>query len=159
MWLDEKLKAKKEEIYHSSREAVKLMLAEEKDEIVKMSTISVVLKKNFSYYLWVGFYRLEKDELLVGPYQGSPACLRIPLSKGVCGKSAAERQTIIVDEVEKFPDYIACDSKAKSEIVVPVFNQHDELIGVLDVDSQYKGAFDETDKRQLEALLKEIFSS
>jgi len=159
MWLDEAMKAKKEEIYRSSREAIKLMLVQESDELVKMSTISAVLKKNFPYYLWAGFYRLQGDVLLVGPYQGSPACLRIPLDKGVCGKSASERKTIIVDEVEKFPGYIACDSKAKSEIVVPVFNQHDKLIGVLDVDSQYKGAFDEKDKEHLEALLKEIISS
>lgn len=159
MWLDETMKAKKEEIYRYCRETIKLMLTQESDELIKMSTISAVLKKNFPYYLWVGFYRLQRDVLLVGPYQGSPACLRIALDKGVCGKSASERKTIIVEEVGKFPGYIACDSKAKSEIVVPVFNRQDELIAVLDVDSQYKGAFDEMDKMHLQELLKEIISS
>jgi len=157
MPLNEEIANKKEEIYHSCKETIRLMLAQEDDELIKMSTISAILKKNFPYYLWVGFYRLQGEELLVGPYQGSPACLRIPLGKGVCGKSASKRETIIVDEVENFPGYIACDSRAKSEIVVPVINQQKELIGVLDVDSQYKGAFDEKDKRHLEELIKEMF--
>jgi GAF domain-containing protein len=155
---NENTKEKKEEMYKKSKEIIKLMLAGENDELVKMTTISAVLKQNIPYFLWVGFYRLQGDQLLVGPYQGNPACLRIPMNKGVCGKSAAEKKTIIVDEVEKFPGYIACDGGAKSEIVVPVLNCHDKLIGVLDGDSQYIRAFDQTDQIHLEELMSDMFS-
>lgn len=155
---NENTKEKKEEMYKKSKEIIKLMLAGENDELVKMTTISAVLKQNIPYFLWVGFYRLQGDQLLVGPYQGNPACLRIPMNKGVCGKSASEKKTIIVDEVEKFPGHIACDSGAKSEIVVPVLNCHDKLIGVLDGDSQYIRAFDQTDQIHLEELMRDMFS-
>jgi L-methionine (R)-S-oxide reductase len=158
MQLDKNSKEKKEGMYKKSKEIIKLMLAKENDELVKMTTISAVLKQNIPYFLWVGFYRLQGHQLLVGPYQGNPACLRIPMNKGVCGKSASEKKTIIVDEVEKFPDYITCDSNTKSEIVVPVFNRHNELIGILDVDSQYIGAFDQTDQIHLEELMRDMFS-
>jgi L-methionine (R)-S-oxide reductase len=155
---NETAEEKKEEMYKKSKEIIKLMLAGENDELVKMTTISAVLKQNIPYFLWVGFYRLQGDQLLVGPYQGNPACLRIPMNKGVCGKSASEKKTLIVDEVEKFPGHIACDSGAKSEIVVPVLNCHDKLIGVLDGDSQYIRAFDQTDQIHLEELMSDMFS-
>jgi GAF domain-containing protein len=158
MRLDENMKEKKKGMYKKSKEIIKLMLANENDELVKMTTISAILKQNISYFLWVGFYRLQGNQLLVGPYQGNPACLRISMNKGICGKSATEKRTIIVDEVDKFPGYITCDSNTKSEIVVPVFNQHNKLIGVLDVDSQYIGAFDQTDQIHLEELMRDMFS-
>jgi L-methionine (R)-S-oxide reductase len=155
---NETTEEKKEEMYKKSKEMMKLMLTGENDELVKMTTISAVLKQYIPYVLWVGFYRLQEDQLLAGPYQGNPACLRIPMNKGVCDKSASEKKTIIVDEVEKFPGYIACDGGAKSEIVVPVFNRNDKLIAVLDEDSQYIRAFDLTDQIHLEELMRDMFS-
>jgi GAF domain-containing protein len=106
-------------------------------------------------FFWCGFYLVDPrkpEELVVGPYQGSLGCLRIPFGKGVCGAAAIERRTIIVPDVEAFPGHIACDSRTQSEIVVPIFEPNGALAGVLDVDSVERDDFDIQDARGLEAI-------
>jgi len=117
-----------------------------------------VLHNAMADFYWTGFYRVVGDELVIGPYQGTVGCLRIPFGRGVCGMAALERKTQVVADVHKFPGHIACDDRSQSEIVVPVFNRRDELIAVLDVDSTSRGAFCQVDKVALEKLLARVFS-
>lgn len=119
-----------------------------------MATINSVLANRFPHYFWTGFYRVCGDRLVVGPYIGTVGCLQIEFGKGVCGTAAAERRALIVPDVNKFPGHIACDSASKSEIVVPVFGPDDELIAVLDVDSDQLDAFDEVDRAGIERLVR-----
>jgi L-methionine (R)-S-oxide reductase len=124
------------------------------DEVASMATLAALLHHSFGH-LWTGFYRVvEPGQLLrVGPYQGSLGCLDITFGRGVCGNAAAEKKTLIVPDVEKYPDYIACDARARSEIVVPVLGRQGDLIAVLDVDSDRLNAFDAEDARGLEQLV------
>jgi L-methionine (R)-S-oxide reductase len=123
------------------------------DEIAAMATISCVLHNGFGN-LWTGFYRVVGPMLLrVGPYQGTLGCLEIAFGRGVCGTAAAEKRTVVVEDVEKFPGHIACDSRSRSEIVVPVLDRHARLIAVLDVDSEAVATFDELDARALERIV------
>jgi GAF domain-containing protein len=122
------------------------------DTIATMATINSVLVSKFDTFFWTGFYRNIDGRLVVGPYIGTVGCLLIPFGKGVCGAAASRQQTVIVPDVQKFPGHIACDSRTRSEIVVPVFNRQQELIAVLDVDSTEAAAFDEEDQRGLEAI-------
>jgi len=113
------------------------------------------LSEAFEAFFWTGFYRVDPhkpDELVVGPYQGSLGCLRIPFGKGVCGAAALHGETVIVADVHQFPGHIACDTRSNSEIVVPVFDATGALDAVLDIDSERFGAFDEADKVALEAI-------
>jgi len=123
------------------------------DDIALMSTINSVLANRFSHFFWTGFYRVCGDRLVVGPYIGTVGCLQIEFGRGVCGTAAQRRETIIVPDVSRFPGHIACDPNSKSEIVVPVFGPDDELIGVLDVDSDQVNAFDEEDARGLQRIV------
>ena len=102
---------------------------------------------------WVGFYVLRNGQLVVGPFQGKPACIEIPLGRGVCGTAAAERKTVLVEDVHRFPGHIACDSASNSEIVVPIFC-NGEIYGVLDIDSPYLSRFTREDQRGLEEIVK-----
>ena len=121
-----------------------------------MSTMACVLHLGFGH-LWTGFYRrVAPTRLLVGPYQGTPGCLEIELGRGVCGTASAERRTVIVPDVNAFPGHIACDARSRSEIVVPVFDRRQEVIAVLDIDSDRPAAFDETDRQQLERWMKRL---
>ena len=124
------------------------------DPVTAMATMSALLYHGFGV-LWAGFYRVvEPDTLLrVGPYQGTLGCLEIRFGRGVCGTAAAERRTVIVPDVELFPGHIACDGRARSEIVVPVVDSAGVLIGVLDVDADRPAAFDDEDARGLERLV------
>jgi L-methionine (R)-S-oxide reductase len=124
------------------------------DEVATMSTMAALLHHSLGH-LWTGFYRVvEPGQLLrVGPYQGSLGCLDITFGRGVCGNAAAERRTLIVPDVEKYPGHIACDARARSEIVVPVLGPQGDLIAVLDVDSDRLNAFDAEDARGLEQLV------
>ena len=124
------------------------------DDIAGMSTIAALVHHAFGN-LWTGFYRVvEPGQLLrVGPYQGSLGCIDIVFGRGVCGTAAAAKQTVIVDDVEKFPGHIACDARARSEIVVPVLGPKGDLLAVFDVDSERTAAFDDADKRGLEQIL------
>ena len=122
------------------------------DDIALMSTINSVLANRFRHFFWTGFYRVCGDRLVVGPYIGTVGCLQIEFGRGVCGTAAKRQQTIVVADVHQFPGHIACDSRSKSEIVVPVFAADHELIAVLDVDSDQLDAFDEEDARGLERI-------
>lgn len=124
------------------------------DEVAAMATMAALVHHALGH-LWTGFYRVvEPGQLLrVGPYQGSLGCLDIAFGRGVCGSAAAERKTLIVPNVEKYPGHITCDARARSEIVVPVLGRQGELIAVLDVDSDRLNAFDEDDARGLEQLV------
>jgi len=124
------------------------------DPIAAMATISALVHHGFGH-LWTGFYRVvEADRLLrVGPYQGSLGCLEIAFGRGVCGTAAAERRTVVVDDVHAFPGHIACDARSRSEIVVPVTGRDGALLAVLDIDSDRAAAFDETDRLALERLV------
>jgi L-methionine (R)-S-oxide reductase len=128
------------------------------DDIALMATINSVLAHAFPHFFWTGFYRMCGDILIVGPYIGTVGCLQIELGHGVCGTSAARRETLIVPDVTKFPGHIACDPNSKSEIVVPVFDHDRKLIAVLDVDSDQLDAFDEEDRAGLEKIVA-LFAS
>lgn len=126
-----------------------------------MATVSCILAQKFDYYFWTGFYNVDpakENELVVGPYQGTLGCLRIPFGRGVCGTAALTRATQVVKDVHAFPGHIACDSRTNSEIVVPVINADGQLIAVLDVDSVEANSFDETDRIALETLMQRIFA-
>ncbi len=129
------------------------------DDIALMSTINSVLANRFPHFFWTGFYRVCGDRLVVGPYMGTVGCLQIEFGQGVCGTAAQRRQTVIVPDVSQFPGHIACDPNSKSEIVVPVFGPAEELIAVLDVDSDQIDAFDEEDARGLERIVRPFQSS
>jgi L-methionine (R)-S-oxide reductase len=124
------------------------------DDIAAMATMSALIHHAFGH-LWTGFYRVvEPGRLLrVGPYQGTLGCLEIAFGKGVCGTAAAERRTMVVEDVESFPGHIACDARARSEIVVPVVGTRGELLGVLDIDSERLGAFADIDREGLERIM------
>jgi L-methionine (R)-S-oxide reductase len=142
----------KEEQYTSLLPQMKGLLEGETDLIANLANVCAALKEQFNW-LWIGFYLVKNDELVVGPFQGPVACTRIKKGRGVCGTSWAERKTIVVDDVEKFPGHIACSSLSKSEIVIPVFKD-EEVIAVLDVDSASLNNFDKTDEKYLTEIIK-----
>lgn len=123
----------------------------ETDRIANAANLSALVYHALPDLNWVGFYFHDGRELVVGPFQGLPACVRIPLSKGVCGAAASTRQTQRVDDVDAFPGHIACDSASRSELVVPLL-QGDVLVGVFDIDSPVTSRFDADDQRGLEAI-------
>lgn len=124
------------------------------DDIAGMATLSSLVHHAFGH-LWTGFYRVvAPDRLLIGPYQGTLGCLEIAFGKGVCGTAAAERRTVVVPDVSRFPGHITCDARARSEIVVPVFDASDALIAVLDIDSARSERFDQQDANGLERIVR-----
>jgi L-methionine (R)-S-oxide reductase len=150
----------KEEVYQSLIPQIKALLEGEPDLIANLANISAALKEQFGW-LWVGFYLVKSsgstqdEELVLGPFQGPVACTRIKKGRGVCGTSWQKAETLIVEDVEKFPGHIACSSLSKSEIVVP-FIHNNVVVGVLDVDSELLAQFDETDKKYLEEVIQAI---
>ena len=154
----------KKEKYESLLPQIKALVEGENDTIANLSNIIAALKFGMDYF-WVGVYFVkslspalskgegEKHELVLGPFQGPVACTRIAYGKGVCGKSWETKQTIIVDDVDKFPGHIACSSLSKSEIVLPAFNNNGDVFLILDVDSEHPANFDETDKIYLEKVI------
>ena len=130
------------------------LLEGETDLIANLANIAAALKEQFNW-LWVGFYLVKNEELVVGPFQGPVACTRIKKGRGVCGTSWAEARTLIVPDVEKFPGHIACSSLSRSEIVVPVI-RNNEVVAVLDVDSEMTDHFDTTDEKYLNQVVDEI---
>ncbi|MGZ3903091.1 MAG: GAF domain-containing protein [Bacteroidia bacterium] len=141
----------KEEKYISLLPQLKALLEGESDETANLANVAAALKQTFGFF-WVGFYLVKSDELVLGPFQGPVACTRIGLGKGVCGTSWKNAETIIVEDVDKFPGHIACSSASKSEIVVPLFNTEKKVVGVLDVDEDKYSMFDLTDKKYLEQV-------
>jgi GAF domain-containing protein len=129
------------------------LLDGESDPLVIMTSVVAVLHEAMPHYFWTGFYRVVGDELVIGPYQGPPACLRIAKGRGVCGATWEKAETIVVQDVHAFPGHIACDARSASEIVVPWKGANGEVIAVLDVDSTLLAAFDEIDRESLERIL------
>ena len=138
--------------YQLLAKQVKSLLRKEDNVITNLSNFTAALKQTFSKISWVGFYLFDETKLYLGPFQGKVACTEIQIGSGVCGTSAKERKTIIVEDVDKFPGHIACDVESRSEIVVPIFKD-EKLFGVLDLDSTDYGSFNETDKKYLEELV------
>ena len=130
-------------------------MAYESDLVANLANVSSALHQVFSWW-WVGFYWVKENELVLAPFQGPIACTRIAFGKGVCGTAWKEKKTRLVPDVEQFPGHIACSSATKSEIVVPIFNQNDEMMGVLDVDSERDDILDEIDVFYLEKISKMI---
>jgi GAF domain-containing protein len=147
-------KGTKEEQYASLLPQIKALLEGEPDLIANLANITGALKEQFNW-LWVGFYLVKNDELVLGPFQGPVACTRIKKGRGVCGTSWAKAQTLIVPDVEKFPGHIACSSLSRSEIVVPII-RNNKVIGVLDVDSIEPDQYDNIDQNYLEQITELI---
>ncbi|HEX9252147.1 MAG TPA: GAF domain-containing protein [Ignavibacteriaceae bacterium] len=141
-----------DEQYQLLVKQVKSLLQKENNLITNLSNFTAALKQTFSKISWVGFYLFDGNKLYLGPFQGKVACTEIQIGSGVCGTSASERKSIIVDDVDKFPGHIACDADSRSEIVVPIFKD-EKLFGVLDLDSTDYKSFDDTDKKYLEELV------
>jgi GAF domain-containing protein len=141
--------AEKATLYQEAGGRLAALLDGESDPGVIMSSIVAVLHHTMPHYFWTGFYRVAGDELCVGPYQGTPACLRIPRGRGVCGTAWAEGVPMVVADVHAFPGHIACDARSASEIVIPWKNPQGGVIAVLDVDSSLAAAFDACDRQYL----------
>ncbi|GAB1404561.1 MAG: GAF domain-containing protein [Lentimicrobiaceae bacterium] len=149
--------SKKAARYQRLTDQIAELLHKSPDQTAKMATISAVLFHKMEYFFWCGFYRVDGERLIVGPYQGPVAC-QVLEGRGVCLAAVHQGETIVVQDVNNFPGHIACDSRSKSEIVVPVFNREGRITAVLDVDSSQIASFDDTDAMYLEkivALLKE----
>lgn len=146
----------KTELYTELLAQLRSLLEGETDFIANAANFSSLLFHSLPDLNWAGFYLLKGDELVLGPFQGKPACVRIEMGEGVCGAAAEQRQTIIVANVHEFPGHIACDSDSNSEIVVPLVKD-DQLVGVLDLDSPKVARFDEEDARGLNELV-ELFT-
>ncbi len=144
----------KAEIYQSLIPQINALIDGEPDLIANLANVAAALKEQFNW-LWVGFYLVKQDELVLGPFQGPVACTRIKKGRGVCGAAWQNAKTLIVPDVEKFPGHIACSSLSKSEIVIPLFKDG-EVFGVLDVDSELLDQFDEIDKQFLEEIVKPL---
>ena len=147
----------KQEQYEMLLPQIKAIIDGEEDLVANLANISAALKEQFKW-LWVGFYLVKKDELVLGPFQGPIACTRIKRGRGVCGTSWDNEKTLIVADVEKFPGHIACSSSSRSEIVVPII-VNKKVVGVLDADSEFLNHYDETDKHYLEMIVKLILNS
>ena len=141
----------KEEKYKELFPQIVALISDERDIIANLANISAALKTTFGSFSWVGFYRMENGELILGPFQGKVACVRIKIGRGVCGTAAKEKKTMLVPDVSKFSGHIACDPESKSEIVVPIMAEG-KLFGVLDIDSNMFNSFDGIDKVNLEKI-------
>lgn len=140
----------KAETYQALLPQIKALVTGEPSIIANLANISAALKSTFNWW-WVGFYLVEKNELVLGPFQGPIACTRIGLGRGVCGVAWQNSATIIVDDVDNFPGHIACSSASKSEIVIPIF-KNNTVVAVLDCDSEFLSFYDKTDQLYLEEL-------
>jgi L-methionine (R)-S-oxide reductase len=149
--------APKQELYAQLARELSGLIAGETDFIANLANASALIYHSLPDLNWAGFYLLKSGELVVGPFQGKPACVRIAMGKGVCGTAALKRMTVIVRDVHEFPGHIACDSASNSEIVVPLL-RGEELVGVLDLDSPKLSRFDEQDRVGLEQLARILLS-
>lgn len=143
------------EQYQTILSQLRALIEDEPNPIANLSNAAALLNFYLTDINWVGFYLNVKDELVLGPFQGLPACVRIPMGKGVCGTSAQQKTTLRVADVHQFPGHIACDAASNSEIVIPIFVQG-ELFGVLDIDSPDKNRFNEVDQEQLEQFVETL---
>ena len=147
--------ASRTEIYNEIAPQLDALLTGEPDVIANLANAAAVLKEAFQFF-WVGFYIAKGDELVLGPFQGPLACTRIAFDKGVCGHAFTTRETVVVEDVDQFPGHIACSSAAKSEIVVPIFNEDGSVFGVLDIDSDRLADFSNADADGLASVVKII---
>ena len=150
----------KAEIYRETGREIEAVLEGETNMVARMATLSCLLHQAFDHYFWTGFYLVDPEkteELVIGPYQGTLGCLRIPFSRGVCGAAARTGEVQIVKDVHDFPGHIACDVRSQSEIVIPVYDKSGALFGVFDVDSTEVGSFDAEDATGLQAILQNLF--
>ncbi|MGG4000333.1 GAF domain-containing protein [Anoxybacillus kestanbolensis] len=145
----------KEENYALVIEQLQALISDEKNVIANLANAAALLNYFLHDINWVGFYVAEGNELVLGPFQGLPACVRIPFGKGVCGTAAAEKRTVRVADVHTFPGHIACDAASQSEIVVPMM-KNGVVIGVLDIDSPIKNRFDEIDEQYLQRFVETL---
>lgn len=149
----------KEQKYTTAYQQVKELIADETDTIANMANVAALLHETFGFW-WTGFYRVDANQLVLGPFQGPLACTRIPFGRGVCGTAWQRQATVVVPDVEQFPGHIACSSESRSEIVVPMFatdiTSHEitnrQVIAVLDIDSRELNTFDDTDRQWLEKI-------
>ena len=151
-------KSTKAELYHELAQQCRALIANETDAVANMANCAALIFNSLPRVNWAGFYLLKGDELVLGPFQGQPACVRIALGRGVCGTAAESRSTLRVADVTQFPGHIACDSASRSEVVVPLLTEDSHLIGVLDVDSPELDRFDAEDEAGLSAIVKIIAS-
>jgi GAF domain-containing protein len=140
---------KKEKNYELVQKQLLALIEDETNRIANLSNAAALLNQFLDEINWVGFYLYEEDQLILGPFQGLPACVRIPMGKGVCGTSAATEKTLRIEDVHQFPGHIACDAASRSEIVIPLMKDG-KLLGVLDIDSPITDRFDEMDQQGLE---------
>jgi L-methionine (R)-S-oxide reductase len=159
MFTTQSLSGDKTEQYAQLHEQARALLSGERDRIANAANLSALVYHSLPALNWVGFYFYDGIELVVGPFQGLPACIRIPLDKGVCGAAATTRQTQRVADVHAFPGHIACDSASNSEVVVPLVAADGRLIGVFDLDSPELDRFDAQDQKGLEAIAKAFVES
>lgn len=143
----------KETNYNLLTKQLQSLIEDEQNLIAILSNTSALLNDNLDQINWVGFYLIENEELILGPFQGHPACVHIAIGKGVCGTAVAEDKTQLVKDVHAFPGHIACDANSKSEIVIPI-HVNDEIIGVLDIDAPITDRFTNEDKEGLEVIVK-----
>lgn len=144
----------REEIYNEIIPQINALIADENDIVANLANVAAVLKESFGF-LWIGFYIVKGEELVLGPFQGSVACTRIQKGSGVCGKVWLDKEAIIVPDVNQFPEHIACSSQSRSEIVLPIFHK-DKVYAVLDIDSEKLSDFSEIDKKYLNAIIQLI---
>jgi GAF domain-containing protein len=142
----------KAELYRTLFQQLKSLIVSDENQISNMANFSAAMKSSFGF-LWVGFYLVQKEQLILGPFQGPVACTRIKKNKGVCGTSWARKKTIIANNVHDFPDYISCNGEANSEMVIPIVRDG-EIFGVLDIDSTELNYFDDVDQTWLEKICK-----
>ncbi len=140
--------------YELLYEQVKAIINKENDDIANMANVAAIIHEAFNFW-WTGFYRVIDKELVLGPFQGPVACTRIAYGRGVCGTAWKEKKTIVVEDVHQFPGHIACSSASKSEIVVPIFKDN-QVVAVLDIDSEKLATFDNVDKEWLEKIVNLI---
>ena len=152
MTLTTALSMNKIEQYELLYEQVKALINKESDIIANMANVAAIIHETFNFW-WTGFYRVIDNELVLGPFQGPIACTRIAYGRGVCGTAWKEKKTIVVEDVHQFPGHIACSSASKSEIVAPIFKDN-QIVAVLDIDSDKLATFDNIDKEWLEKLVE-----
>lgn len=151
------MKDKKSERYKRIHSQIQELFLKNKDLHARMASINALLYHKMDGFFWVGFYLLRAGRLIVGPYQGPLACMELTKDKGVCWAAINQERTVVVPDVHEFPDHIACDSRSLSEIVVPVIDKENNMIGVLDIDSNRLANFDDTDTKELERIVKLLF--
>lgn len=153
MFQVESYKGNMEEKYQLLLKQLEALIADETDQIANLANAAALLHHFLEDVNWVGFYLLKENQLVLGPFNGLPACVRIPMGKGVCGTAASERKTLLVPNVHQFPGHIACDAASQSEIVIPI-EKDGALLGVLDIDSPSLERFNEIDQKYLESFVR-----